>query len=229
MARCRTPDTFGVIIAWAYGTAIQNGVLRADGSVLGAIEEAVQAAAASSVIPVSLANYALGLALLNRDTAADHHDGLDLMVQARGIFVQERALFLMPVADSWVAMERARRGDLDGAIPVMRAAVTELHEAERPGYGVFATRILVDTLLERGAERDLAEAQEVTDRLAKLLAEGDSAMRDITLLRLRTLLARARGDAVAHRDLLSRYHAMAQSLGFEGHLDWAEAMIEGRE
>jgi hypothetical protein len=27
--------------------------------------------------------------------------------------------------------------------------------------------------------------------------------------------------------LVSRYRAMAESLGFEGHIDWAEAMIEG--
>jgi class 3 adenylate cyclase len=31
---------------------------------------------------------------------------------------------------------------------------------------------------------------------------------------------------VAHRDLAIRYRAMAHSLGFEGHIDWAEAMIE---
>jgi hypothetical protein len=52
-------------------------------------------------------------------------------------------------------------------------------------------------------------------------------MRDIWLLRLRALLARARGDDVAHHDLVSRYRAMAESLGFEGHIAWAEAMIEG--
>lgn len=49
-------------------------------------------------------------------------------------------------------------------------------------------------------------------------------MRDITLLRLRALLARARGENVAYRDLLRRYRAMAESLGFEGHTAWAEAM-----
>ncbi len=54
-------------------------------------------------------------------------------------------------------------------------------------------------------------------------------MREITLLRLRTLLARARGDDAAYRDLVSRYHAMAKSLGFEGHIAWAQAMIESGE
>ena len=89
------------------------------------------------------------------------------------------------------------------------------------------TGVLVETLLERGAEGDLAEAQEAIDRLANLPADEGSAMRDITLLRLRALLARARGDDVAYRDLVNRYRAMAESLGFEGHIAWAEAMIEG--
>jgi hypothetical protein len=81
----------------------------------------------------------------------------------------------------------------------------------------------VETLLERGAEGDLAEAQEAFDWLANLPADG-SAMREITLLRLRALLARARGDNVAYRDGVSRYRAMAESLGFEGHIVWSEAM-----
>ena len=45
----------------------------------------------------------------------------------------------------------------------------------------------------------------------------------IVLLRLRALLAGARGD-FAYRDLVRRYRAMAESLGFEGHMAWAEAM-----
>ena len=82
---------------------------------------------------------------------------------------------------------------------------------------------------QRGAERDLAEAQEEFDRLANLRADQDSAMLDITLLRLRALLARVRGDDVVYRDLASRYRAMAESLGFEGHIAWAEATIESGE
>ena len=43
-------------------------------------------------------------------------------------------------------------------------------------------------------------------------------MRDIWLLRLRALLARAHGDDAAYRDYRDRYRAMATSLGFEGHI-----------
>ena len=109
---------------------------------------------------------------------------------------------------------------------VMRHAVDELHQAGRLGYGVWGTGVLVETLLARDADGDLAEAQQEFDRLANLSAEHDSAMLDITLLRLRTLLARARGDDASYRDLVRRYRATAESLGFEGHIAWAEAMSE---
>ena len=122
------------------------------------------------------------------------------------------------------APERARRGDRDAAIAVIRQAVDELHQAGRLGFGVFGAGILVETLLERGAEGDLAEAQEAFDWLANLGADDGSAVREIMLLRLRALLARARGVDVAYRDLVSRYREMAESLGFEGHIAWAEAM-----
>ena len=215
------------VVAWTYGVAIHYGVLRADDSALRAIEEAVQTAQrASNDIALSFAEYALGVALLNRDAAADRHRGLELMVQARE-WLRERMPSLVPVTELLAARERARRGDRDAAIPVMRKAVDELHQAGRLGYGVWGTGVLVETLLERGAEGDLAEAQEAIDRLANLPADDGSAMREITLLRLRALLARARGDDVAYRDLVSRYRAMAESLGFEGHIAWAEAMIEG--
>ena len=49
-------------------------------------------------------------------------------------------------------------------------------------------------------------------------------IREIWLLRLRALLARAHGDDAAYRDYRDRYRDMARTLGFEGHIAWAEAM-----
>jgi hypothetical protein len=49
-------------------------------------------------------------------------------------------------------------------------------------------------------------------------------IRDIWLLRLRALLARARGDETGYLDHRDRYRALATSLGFDGHMAWAEAM-----
>jgi hypothetical protein len=81
-------------------------------------------------------------------------------------------------------------------------------------------------LLERGAEGNLAEAQGAIDRLANLRPDQNSATSEITLPRQCALLARARGDNVAYQDFASRYREMAESLGFEGQIAWAEAMIE---
>ena len=43
-------------------------------------------------------------------------------------------------------------------------------------------------------------------------------LHEIWLLRLRALLARARGDEAGYRDFRDRYRTMAKSLGFEGHI-----------
>ena len=86
--------------------------------------------------------------------------------------------------------------------------------------------VLVQTLLDRGADSDVTEAEAAIERLAAAAAEEDLALRDVWLLRLRGLLARARGDDVAYRDLVGRYREMAESLGYEGHIAWAEAIID---
>jgi len=82
----------------------------------------------------------------------------------------------------------------------------------------------VETLLDGGADGDVAEAEAAIERLAAAPSDDGLALRDIWLLRLRALLARAHGDAAAYAQLRDRYRDMATSLGFEGHIAWAEAM-----
>jgi hypothetical protein len=130
-----------------------------------------------------------GVALLYRDAAADRRRALELMVQARE-WQRGRMPSLVPVTELLAARARARRGDRGAAIAVMRKAIDGLDQEGRLGYGVFGTGALVETLLERGAESDLAEGQEAFDWLANLPADDGSAIREITLLRLRALLAR---------------------------------------
>jgi hypothetical protein len=60
--------------------------------------------------------------------------------------------------------------------------------------------------------------------LAAAPADEGLVIREIWLLRLRALLARTHGDDTAYRDYRDRYCALATSLGFEGHMKWAEAM-----
>ena len=69
----------------------------------------------------------------------------------------------------------------------------------------------------------MAEANAAIDRLARLSADDD-VLCDIWLLRLRALLAQAHGDDARYREYRDRYRGMAKTLGFEGHIEWAEAM-----
>ena len=84
--------------------------------------------------------------------------------------------------------------------------------------------VLVETLLDHGAESDVAEAEAAMKRLAAAPADEGLVIREVWLRRLRALLARARGDEAAYRDCRDRYRALATSLGFEGHMKWAEAI-----
>ena len=131
MARNSHPVTLAAVVTWTYSFAIRYGVLRADDSAVRAIEEAVQTAEGSSHdTALAIVKHTLGIALLNREAAADRHRGLELMAQVRDLYLRERGLFMVPVADLSAARERARRGEHDGAIPVMRKAVDDLHESD---------------------------------------------------------------------------------------------------
>jgi adenylate cyclase len=69
----------------------------------------------------------------------------------------------------------------------------------------------------------VAEAEAAIDRLAGMRVDG-FVLCDVLLLRLQALLARAHGDTATYAQFRDRYRDKATSLGFEGHMKWAEAM-----
>jgi hypothetical protein len=164
----------------------------------------------------------LGFALVHRQPAAERDRGQKLLAEISEVLYN---LGDLPIVEVYSARERARRGDRDEAISLMRAAVDHLvRQGQLLQWGIPAIGVLVETLLDRGADDDVAEAEAAIERLADAPADEGLAMRDIWLLRLRALLSRARGDEAAYRDYRDRYRALATSLGFEGHIAWAEAM-----
>ena len=119
--------------------------------------------------------------------------------------------------DVYSARERARGGDRNNAMPVMRAAADDLvREGQLLQWGIPATGVLVETLLDRGTESDVAEAEAAVERLATAPADEALVIRDIWLLRLRALLARAHSNESGYRDCRDRYRAMTTSLGLRG-------------
>ena len=77
---------------------------------------------------------------------------------------------------------------------------------------------------QRAGLAHVVEAEAAIERLATAPADDGFTVRDIWLLRLRALLARAHGDAAAYAQFRDRYRDMARSLGFEGHIAWAKAI-----
>jgi hypothetical protein len=87
-----------------------------------------------------------------------------------------------------------------------------------------ATRVLVEALLQRGTNADLAEAQAAIDRLAAVSTDPGFVLFEIPLLRLRALMARANDDELGYRDFADRYLLRANEVGHEGHMAMAGAM-----
>jgi hypothetical protein len=226
MARSADPLSYAAV-SYVYLTGISSGVLRADDRAVCEIEDALRIAERSSDdVAVAFVRLALGLALVHRAPAAERDRGCKLLTELSEVLMRRGYLLCdLPLVNVYLARERARRGDCDDAIPLMRAAVDHLfREGRLLLWGIPASGVLVETLLDRGAEGDVAEAEAAIERLAATPAEEGLVIRDIWLLRLRALLARARGDAAAYTDFRDRHRDIAKTLGFEGHIAWAEAM-----
>ena len=187
--RFQRAATLAAITTWSYGFGIQNGLFLADDTTLRALEEAVPAAEASgNDVALSLAEFGLGMALLSREPPEDRDRGLELMMKTRETWLRKQvALQDVPIADMWAARERARRDDLDGAIPVMR----EVLEGLRPGGAARVWRLGYrraggDAAGTRAAEGNLAEAEVAIDptcRPAGRSRVGDSRCHGATATR----------------------------------------------
>jgi class 3 adenylate cyclase len=227
MARSADPLTYAGVADLGYFPGISNGALAADDRAVREIEDALAIAerAGNDMAP-AFARMALGVALAHRHTAAERDRGLTLMAEVSDVFARDRHnLGDRPLVEVYVARERAWRGDLDEAIPLMRESTDHLvREGQLLAWGVAATGVLAQTLLDRGTDGDVAEAKAAIERLAVAPADERRVIRDIWLLRLRALLARAHGDAAAYAELRDRYRDMAKTLGLQGHIAWAEAM-----
>ncbi len=227
MARTADPMSYALVVTYAYILGIPGGVLRPDDSVVRESEHALQNAERSGDDhAVTLARMTLGLALVHRPTSPEHDRGHKLLAEVSEAFLRPgHYLCELPIINVYLARERARRGDRDEAIPLMRAAVDHLFcDGRLVAWGVPATGVLVETLLGRAEAADLAEAEATIERLAAAPADEGLVIRDIWLLRLHALLARAHGDAAAYANLRDRYRDMAKTLRFEGHIAWAEEM-----
>ncbi|HZE18390.1 MAG TPA: cyclase, partial [Mycobacterium sp.] len=227
MARSTDPLSYARVVTYVYYPGLSNGILRSDASAVREIEDALRIAERSGDdFAFALARLTLGVALVHRRTAAERNRGQQLLDEVSEVLLRPGYnLAELPIVNVYLARERARCGECDEAMPFMRAAADHLCCGGRLlAWGVPATGVLMKTLLDRSTDGDVADAKGAIDRLATAPADDGLVGRDIWPLHLRASLARVHGDDFAYRDYRDRYRDMARTLGFEGHIAWAEAM-----
>ena len=229
IAMQRSVDAHGVmlpvLITGAYARGILTGALLADDDAVQETAEAVRIAEErGDDVALEMAHIAQGLVLSRRPTAADRDVALEVLRRARDAQVRQRNLVYATMADIRIAELTAQGGEVQGAIESARSIVDRLFENGEMFLRGAATAALVESLLRRGSDTDVQEAAAAIERLAAVPTDPGFVLNEIPLLRMRALLAHAHGDEAAYRDYRDRYRAMATSLGFEGHIEWAEAM-----
>jgi adenylate cyclase len=208
-----------------YAAATQNRAVLPDA------QDVAQAAETLEIAHRSANNTAVAYALLNRATTLIHNDsedtaaGLEFLAQAREMIVNEQLIVtLRRMSDIEVARERARCGDLDGAIDLATTVLVEQFDTGEMIFRGPATTVLVEALLSRGSAADIKDAELAIDRLAAVPTEPGFVLHELPLLRLRALLALARGDEPGYQQFLERFRTKASEADFEGYLAQAEAM-----
>jgi class 3 adenylate cyclase len=224
MSRSADAVSRATVMAYKY-ISIARGIVLADDVAVAEIEEAMQTAERSSdQIAVVLIRMALGIVLVHHRNA-DSQRGYSILTELRETCIRERyALNSVPILNVYAARENVDNGDIDLGVEQLRAACDGMVETGSIGNLDLATVALVETLLARGSADDITEADLAVERLATSLGEAVWVSRAVSGMRLRALIARARGDEAAYQELKTQYRQASTDLGFEGHMAWAAAM-----
>ena len=198
MARTVDPLTRAGVMWSTYITAIAYGVLLPDATALRDTADTLATAEQSGDnFALDLARTARGVTLVHQH-GPQREAGLELLAKIRERALNQRfALIALPIVDIHIAREKARVGDLDGAIELARTVVDDLFASGGCIWNALATTVLVEALLQRRGDADLGDARAAIDRLAAIPTDPGFVLHEITLLRLQALLARAHGDDAA--------------------------------
>ena len=144
------PTTHVSAVMYKYVLAVPIGALPADPDALGETADALRIAEqASDVFTLALAQLTRGLVMVH---SPHRREGFDLLAQARDAALKEGfSMNALSIVDPALAREKARNGDLDGAIELVRTAIDYMFETcAKLSHGI-ATTVLVESLLDPAA------------------------------------------------------------------------------
>ena len=224
MARAVGGITQFSVTTYGYAVPVLNRALLPDASIVrDTCVALVNAERFGDDVSLAWARIARGM-ILTRLGDADQDVGFKILEKGREQAQRHGDLLTATIADVATAEYKGQIGDIDGAIEMSRVILSYLFDSGEMLFRGPATTVLVESLLRRGTETDLREARAAIDQLASVPTEPEFVLYGVPLGRLRALLAQAHGDAAGYAHFRDRYRAMARSLGFEGHIAWAEAM-----
>ncbi|MDT5149447.1 MAG: adenylate cyclase [Mycobacterium sp.] len=155
----------------------------------------------------------------------ERHGGtVDKFTGRRADGREERfALNIVPFLDTYLALSMAEQGHVNLAVERLWTLTDEMLRDGHLANVEVTLAFLAQILLSQGR---IDEAGSAIERLVAVNRELRWATRDVAVLGLRARLALAdgRGEDSTYRELRDRYRAMANDLGFEGHMAWAHAM-----
>jgi len=226
MAAPLDPTSYVFALLWKYVASVPFGALPPDATALRETAEALRIAESSSDnFMLYMGRLSRGLVLVSGD-GPQREAGLDLFTQTRDAAVTAQfSLSALTIVDPEFAMEKARTGDLDGGIDVVRAVVDGAYDSGDMIWRGRATEVLVQLLLQRGSAGDQDEAQAAIDRLAAVPTDPGFVLHELPLLRSRALLARARGDEDSWRKFLQDHRAKAAAAGFSALMADADPTV----
>ena len=135
------------------------------------------------------------------------------------------ALLALPFVDIYIAREKARLGDIDGAIELAQTVVDGMFDSGGSILIAVATSVLAEALLQRGGQGDFEDAQAAINRLAAVPTDPGFVLDEITLLRLARTASpgyTATRQAIATIGIATA--RWRHRLASRGTWQWAEAM-----
>ncbi|WP_165691526.1 ATP-binding protein [Mycobacterium numidiamassiliense] len=226
MVRARTLDAFAFSgVSWySYVMPLAYGVIRPYTAMLRDTADTLALAEQTGDnLGLDLARSARGIALIHNG-GSDRDTGLQLLLMVSERDWQQRFSSIQSIVEAYVAREQARLGYTDNAVNLARHAVAHNTAAGSVMWNIPATAALVEVLLTRKLDRDLAEADAVIAQWTSVMSELGVTLYEVWLLRMRAQLARARKEESSYRELRERYRRKSADLGFEGHVALAASM-----
>ena len=228
IAIARSVDANGLVlqtlISVAYTFGILTGALLADDDALQETTEAVRIAEeGGDDVGLELARIAQGLVLSRRATAAERDVALELLRRARDAQVRQRMLATATMADVRIVELTAQGGEVQARSKVRGASSISSSRTARSLRAVLRP-LHWWSLCYVGDGTPTCGSTAAIERLAAVPTDPGFVLHEMPLRRMRALLARAHADKGRLSPLSGSLSDDGHQLGFEGHMQWAEAM-----